>query len=235
MDLRDVMGDNPAEHGSSSQISLQPDDVIVIPPSTERNPVYVIGAVNAPGPYPSEEAKTLLDLWSIAGPALPNADLHNCTVLRGQETISVDIEALVNQGDMSQNIALQPGDKLIVAEILERVYILGQVARPGAYPIKEEDTLMDILGKAGGPTVMADTGKMVLMRRNAAEAAQEEELGRAEAAPSGVAPGTHGSAGEESPAFGIKDLLRNSQTALVCKSLRWPSGRMWPCVLALVM
>ena len=250
VDLRDVMGDNPAGQGSSSQIPLQADDVIVIPPSTGRDPVYVIGAVNAPGPklaksartlseaivvsggitkeadladayvmrqgqrleadlvalieegeasadlalqpgdavvvpstpkriyvagrvsapgaYPSEEAKTVLDLWSLVGSALPDADLHNCTVLRGQETISVDIEALVNQGDMRQNIALQPGDKLIVSEILERVYILGQVARPGAYPIKEGDTLMDILGNAGGPTVMADTGRMVLMRRKSA-------------------------------------------------------------------
>ena len=254
VDLRDVMGDNPAGQGSSAQITLQPDDVIVIPPSTGRDPVYVIGAVNAPGPklaksartlsaaivvsggitkaadladayvmrqgqrlevdlaalieqgdasadlplqpgdavvvpstpkqiyvagrvsnpgaYPSEEAKTVLDLWSLVGSALPDADLHNCTVLRGQETISVDIEALVNQGDMSQNIAIQPGDKLVVSEIRERVYVLGQVARPGAYPIKEGDTLMDILGKAGGPTVMADTGKMVLMRRKAAETQQ---------------------------------------------------------------
>jgi len=255
VDLRDVMGDNPAGQGSSAQIALQPDDVIVIPPSTGRAPVYVIGAVNTPGPklaksartlseaivvsggitkaadlggayvmrqgqrlevnlaalieegeasadlvlqpgdavvvpstpkqiyvagrvsspgaYPSEEAKTVLDLWSLVGSALPDADLHNCTILRGHETISVDIEALVNQGDMSQNIALQPGDKLIVSEILERVYMLGQVARPGAYPIKEGDTLMDILGKAGGPTVMADIGKMVLMRRTSAQVEHE--------------------------------------------------------------
>ncbi len=177
VDLRDVMGDNPSGQASSAQITLQPDDVIVIPPSAGRDPIYVIGAVITPGPYPSEEAKTVLDLWSLAGPALPDADLHHCTILRGHETISVDIEALVNQGDMSQNIALQPGDKLIVSEILERVYILGQVARPGPYPIKEGDTLMDILGKARGPTVMADTGKMVLMRR---KSAQVEHEGRPE-------------------------------------------------------
>jgi len=212
VDLRDVMGDNSTEQDSSSLIALQPDDVIVIPPSTERNPVYVIGAVNAPGPYPSDEAKTVLDLWSLAGPALPSANLHNCTVLRGQQTIPVDIEALVNQGDMSQNIALEPGDRLIVSEILERVYILGQVLRPGAYPIKEGETLMDILGKAGGPTVMADTGKMVLMRRKHTEAAEGEPR-RAEVGAKQQAAGGRGQPGQGSPPFGIKGLLRNSPAA----------------------
>ncbi len=188
----------------SADVPLAPGNAVVVPTTVKQ--VYVVGQVPQPGIYSSEVANTLLDLWSLVGSALPDADLHNCTVLRGQETISVDIEALVNQGDMSQNIALQPGDKLIVSKILERVYILGQVVRPGAYPIKEGDTLMDILGKAGGPTVMADTGKMALMRRKSAEAGPGARPTR----PSRTReqPQVRGRPASEQPAFGLDKLRR---------------------------
>ncbi len=289
VDLRDVMGDNPGEpEASSADIGLKPDDVIVVPPSTGREPVYVIGAVNEPGPklaksagtlsesivvsggitkeadlprayvlregqrvdadlealieqgqasadvvlqpgdavvipsttkqvyvagrvanpgaYPSEEAGTVLEVWSLVGSALPDANLGNCTILRGDETISVDVEALLNEGDMTQNVALKSGDRLIVPEILDRVYILGQVARPGPYPIKEGETLMDILGKAGGPTVMADTGRMALMRRKAAEPDQRARPRPAQTTQEEPVAKVRREAGYEEPAFGIESL-----------------------------
>ena len=156
------------EGDGSADVALEPGNAVVVPTAVKQ--VYVAGQVAKPGAYPSEMAKTLLNLWSLVGSALPEANLRNCTILRGEEVISVDIEALINQGDMSQNVALEPGDEIIVPEILERVYLLGQVARPGPYPIKEGETLMDILGKAGGPTVLADIGRIALLRRNPPEA-----------------------------------------------------------------
>lgn len=294
VDLRDVMGDNPGGgEASSSAVALQPDDVIVVPPGTGREPVYVIGAVNAPGPklaknagslseaivvsggitkeadltaayilreghrleadletlieqgqpsadlalqpgdavvvpstvkqvyvagwvtspgaYPSEQAKTVLELWSLVGSALPDGNLRNCIILRGDETISVDIEALVNQGDMSQNVALRPGDKVVVPEIQERVYVLGQVARPGPYPIKEGETLMDMLGKAGGPTIMANISKIVLMRRPGAEVVRQAPSRRMQTVR--TEPGRAGRSGRalQQPAFGIESFLERKR------------------------
>lgn len=151
----------------SADATLRPGDAVVVPSAIKQ--IYVVGQVAKPGSYPSEQAKTLLDLWALVGSALPDANLRSCSILRAQETISVDIEALINQGDMSQNLALKPGDKLIVPEILERVYVLGQVGQPGPYPIKEGETLMDILGKAGGTTALANIDGIALMRRNPIE------------------------------------------------------------------
>ncbi len=210
VNLKGLMGDVPeSEQLWGSQISLQADDVIVVPSSTGRDPIYVAGRVTNPGAYPSAQAKTMLSLWSLVGSALPDANLRNCTILRDEETISVDIEALVNQGDMSQNVALEPGDKVIVPEILERVYVLGQVARPGSYPIKEGETLMDILGKVGGTTILADIGKIALMRRNPPEAGRGARAAR----PGGVEPPrqeeAYGKRDAQQPDFGIEGMMKH--------------------------
>lgn len=174
------------EGDSSADIALEPGDALVIPQTTKQ--VYVAGQVIQPGAFPSEQAKTLLDLWSLVGTATPAADLHNCTILRGDETISVDMHALINQGDMSQNVALESGDKLIVPEILDRVYVLGAVGKPGPYPIHEKDTLMDIIGRAGGVSAMADIEDIALMRRGGMEpetAPDRENVLRIQTAPAG--------------------------------------------------
>jgi polysaccharide export outer membrane protein len=45
-----------------------------------------------------------------------------------------------------------------------RIYVLGEVARPGQYEVKPNDGLLELLAAAGGPTPRADLAKAVLIR-----------------------------------------------------------------------
>jgi polysaccharide export outer membrane protein len=45
-----------------------------------------------------------------------------------------------------------------------RVYILGEVTRPGAFPLAPEMTVLQALTSAGGPTPYAKTAKMYVLR-----------------------------------------------------------------------
>jgi polysaccharide export outer membrane protein len=46
------------------------------------------------------------------------------------------------------------------------VFLLGQVTRPGAFPLNGNETLLQILARAGGLTVFADRSNIRVVRRN---------------------------------------------------------------------
>ncbi|MDQ7844112.1 MAG: SLBB domain-containing protein [Armatimonadota bacterium] len=47
---------------------------------------------------------------------------------------------------------------------VDRIYILGQVSRPGEYPLRPGVGIMELLASAGGPTNRADLAKIVVIR-----------------------------------------------------------------------
>jgi protein involved in polysaccharide export with SLBB domain len=102
---------------------------------------------------------------SAAGGPLEDANLQGTVVLRDGKPIPIDIDALLNHADTAANIKLQPGDRIVVPRILDRVYVMGDVLKPGPVPIQKGDTLIDILGKAGGPQPTAEPDKIVIARR----------------------------------------------------------------------
>ena len=59
-----------------------------------------------------------------------------------------------------------PQVTVIVTEInSQRVYILGEVARPGAYPLLPQMTFLQALSSAGGFTTFANPKKIYLLRQ----------------------------------------------------------------------
>ncbi len=50
-----------------------------------------------------------------------------------------------------------------------RIYILGEVARPGAYPIDSSLSVLQALALAGGFTEFADRGRLLLVRGSGAD------------------------------------------------------------------
>jgi polysaccharide export outer membrane protein len=46
------------------------------------------------------------------------------------------------------------------------VFLLGQITRPGAFPLSGNETLLQILARAGGLTVFADRANIRVVRRN---------------------------------------------------------------------
>ncbi len=80
--------------------------------------IYVVGEVNKPGEYaPSQEVTVLMSL-SLAGGFTRFADVDRVVIVRrdarGERRIPFDYSAVVQHGDLQQNIALELGDTVVV-------------------------------------------------------------------------------------------------------------------------
>ena len=63
------------------------------------------------------------------------------------------MEHIQQSGDQSRNVALEPGDTVLVPAGAQGEFtILGQVRNPGSYPLQEKMNLMEALVQAGGFT-----------------------------------------------------------------------------------
>jgi len=104
-----------AEYVKSPQVN-----VIVTLPVSAFSQVKIIGQVLKPQSLPYRDGMTVLDALLSVGGLGPYAAGNRAKVVRmdgGKETqISVNLEKIVDKGDMTQNIKLQPGDVIVVPE-----------------------------------------------------------------------------------------------------------------------
>lgn len=136
--------------------------------------VTVQGAVKSPGVYQLLGSPSLLDVIGQAGGMDERAG-QSVLVLRDdsggrQQKIEIAVERLVVEGDPEANIALQPGDVVVVALARTlRIYVSGAVERPGAveYLSSEGITVLQAITAAGGPTNRANLKKTYILRRGA--------------------------------------------------------------------
>ena len=116
IDLRKML-----EKGDMSEnFPLQEGDTIYIPPEDYNNKFYVFGHVYKPNIYDLKENTTLLTAISMAGGATERGRIKATTVVRGSrnkpEIVPCNLTRLFDKGDLSQDIALEPGDIVIVPE-----------------------------------------------------------------------------------------------------------------------
>jgi polysaccharide export outer membrane protein len=87
---------------------------------TFGNQVRVVGQAAQPQAIPFRQDMTLLDVMIQVGGLSPTAAGNRAKIIRrtdGQEQeIKVRIQDLLNDGDTSQNVVMQPGDVLIIPE-----------------------------------------------------------------------------------------------------------------------
>lgn len=95
-------------------------NIIVTQPASAFNQVKVIGQVQKPAAIAYREGMTVLDaLLAVGGLGTFAAGnrAHLVRAVDGKQTeIPVKLDALLNKGDMSQNLTLRPGDVLVVPE-----------------------------------------------------------------------------------------------------------------------
>ena len=95
-------------------------NVIVTQPQSAFSQVKVIGQVLKPAPVPFREGMTVLDAVLAVGGLTNFAAGNRARLVRIQDgkhlEIPIKLDSLMNKGDMSQNLKLQPGDVLVVPE-----------------------------------------------------------------------------------------------------------------------
>jgi polysaccharide export outer membrane protein len=126
-------------------------------------PVYFMGGVVKPGPTQLTRELTLLQGIAVAGGLTPTADLESASVVRGDKRIPVDFVKLVQKGDVSQNIKLQPGDTIVIP-VADVVYVQGEVKTPGQVKFTKDLTILRAIAQAGGFTQLAAPNRVTLLR-----------------------------------------------------------------------
>ena len=95
-------------------------NIIVTQPASAFNQVKVIGQVQKPAAIAYREGMTVLDALLAVGGLGTFAAGNRSHLVRSvdgkQTTIPLKLDALLNKGDMSQNLPLRPGDVLVVPE-----------------------------------------------------------------------------------------------------------------------
>ena len=95
-------------------------NVVVMIAVSVYSQVKVIGQVKTPQALPYRDGMTILDAVLAVGGLSQFAAGNRAHVVRtenGKQTeIKVKLDALVNNGDMKQNLLLKPGDVLVVPE-----------------------------------------------------------------------------------------------------------------------
>jgi protein involved in polysaccharide export with SLBB domain len=138
-------------------IQLQPGDVINVPEDRESF-AFIMGEVNKPGAISIKSSVTLAEAIALAGGQTQDALMSRITVSHsGEELREIDFTRFLLEGDLSQNIALRPGDIVnIPLNTEDFVNVLGQVRNPGKIrlPLRGMN-LLQALAQAGGVTDIA--------------------------------------------------------------------------------
>ena len=141
--------------------------------------VWVLGRLNTPGIYPLEGPMTIIDAVTRAGGLYTAqftgtteelADLQHSFLLRHGKFLPVNFKKLIHEGDMSQNIYLEPDDFIFLPSALSsEVYVLGAVGSPRPVSFKDQVTLSSAIANAHGTLPDAWLGEVVIIRGSLAE------------------------------------------------------------------
>lgn len=117
-------------------------------------PMYFLGEFNKPGVQYMGGATDILQALALAGGLAPDAYLPGARLLRDDRVCTVDLNALLRNGDFSQNVWIKPRDVIFAPRKEDMaVYVLGAVGHPQSVPFGTSGrTLLEVLSMAGGPT-----------------------------------------------------------------------------------
>ncbi len=147
------------------------------------NTVAVLGQVRKPGEYVVRSDARLLDVIAMAGGISTKAlwtsgtqsifelaDLKRAYVLRGEEFLKVNFEALFSHNEAMvahNNVYVLAGDRIHIpssAAMENRVVVLGEVRRPRVVRFQRRITLLEAVAEAGGVKPSAWERKVFIVR-----------------------------------------------------------------------
>lgn len=150
--------------------------------------VWVLGRINAPGVYVLSGPTTLLDAIAQGGGVAAagsgaalvpgsqafaagseggaeSADLSRAFVIRQGRMLPIDFRKLLREGDLSQNIYLQPDDFIFLPALRgSEVHVLGAVTRPQSQKISGALTVARAIALAGGTAPNAFISNVAVLR-----------------------------------------------------------------------
>jgi polysaccharide export outer membrane protein len=182
-----ALGLLPADLETAIADALTAEQVLVAPVVTvtvveyRSRPVSVAGAVKDPLTFQANGPVTLLEAIARAGGLRPDAG-REILVSRRQAGADgtaavirrIPVKALIDAADPEANLTLTGGEEIRVPEI-GRVFVLGNVKKPGSYPVQDasETTVMKMLALAEGLAPYAAKEAYIIRRGDGAGAKTE--------------------------------------------------------------
>jgi polysaccharide biosynthesis/export protein len=168
-----VSGLTPEQAAEQIEHSLQAAGIMLHPQVSVEVESYatanasVMGEVQKPGTYEIDTPHRVVDVLALAGGMTPIADRHITIQRFGPDRKKVDYY-YSNEGDaaLSNDPMVYPGDSVVVSKVAV-VYVLGDVFKPGGYPINTNNskiTALEAIAMAGYANHTAAVGKSRLVR-----------------------------------------------------------------------
>jgi len=168
-----VSGLTPAQAAEEIEHRLRAAGVMLHPEVTVRVEAYatqnasVMGQVQKPGSYEIDTGRKVVEVLAMAGGLTDLADRHITIQRFGAAQQKVEYyysnSALAA---LSEDPMVYPGDTVVVPKAA-MVYVLGDVSKPGGYPISTNNSAMTVLqaiALAGYANHTAAIGKSKLVR-----------------------------------------------------------------------
>ncbi len=141
---------------------------------------WILGDVREPGTFPLKRPTTLIAAISQTsglgarndngGEAEDTVDLERSILIRDRQLIPVDFEALIREGDMTQNVYIRPEDYIYLPSKTARsIYVLGAANNPGPVFYGNGATFLTSVAAAGGPRADAIVTRALVLRGSACE------------------------------------------------------------------
>lgn len=134
--------------------------VMVFPWELNSKRYFLLGKVIDNGAYPMDHPITILEAVAKARGietglfeenTVELADLPRSFLMRGNRRMPVDFEALFFEGDLTQNIELEPNDFLYFPSAnTNEIYVLGEVNLPGVLGFTPRSTVISSITQRGG-------------------------------------------------------------------------------------
>jgi protein involved in polysaccharide export with SLBB domain len=192
----------------------------------DRGAVRVFGEVATSGTYAFKPGMTVMDALLRAGGVTRYAAVDSIRILPPTgEPVLFNLKGFLDSGKQALNVPLQAGTTIFVPHEVEEVksgghvvYVMGEVAKPGAFEARPGTGFFDILANAGGPSRYADPKQIRIIRENGTVAsfdlaAYTDAAGGARPAPPVINPGD---------AIFVPEKVQTSEQA---NWLRTPPGR----------
>ena len=139
----------------------------------DRKAIKVFGEVNSPGSFSYKKSMNIIDLLMRAGGVTRYAGVEQIRVITQGEPVLFNLKQYLDSGDIQLLPPMMSGATIFIPRQEEEiktganmVYVMGEVAKPGAYEGKHDATFMDILANAGGPTRFAESRQIRIIKAN---------------------------------------------------------------------
>ena len=154
-----VAGVLPIEVESLVAQALEDEEILVGPVVTvnvaeySSRPIIVAGAVKQPNTFQAVGNMRLLDAITKAGGLSDAAGSYILVSTGGEPAVTIPVKGLLESADASLNLPLTGGEEIRVVEVA-RAFVVGNVKRPGAFPLRDstESSVLQLLALAEGLT-----------------------------------------------------------------------------------